>query len=79
MTIEKLFDMSLDELRALDHAGVMREFGHLLPAIRTPIDDLVNRPTKTAERKRVTASQQSEMRDMLASLQSLKASLPKSS
>lgn len=78
MTLNDLLGLPLEQLQAMTNEDLQREFGHLLPAIRTPIQGMAGATDTTAKRKadkNLPSAKQEQYKTMLSSLSAIKSSL----
>jgi len=78
MTIPELLKLSTEQLERMTNEDLMKEFGHLLPQIRTPIEGMAG-ATDTAVKNKADGPTQkfvspkvAKMDDMLARLTQMK-------
>jgi len=78
MTISELLKLPTEALERMTNEDLMREFGHLLPAIRTPIEGMAgatDTPTKVKSdgpTQKFVSPKAAKMDDMLARLSQMK-------
>lgn len=77
MTLSDLLKLPLDQLQGMTNEDLHREFSHLLPQIREPIQGMAgasDSPVKRASDK-LNSPKQEQFATMLASLQQIKGQL----
>ncbi len=78
MTISELLKLSTEQLERMTNEDLQREFGHLLPTIRTPIEGMAgatDTPTKVkadGSPAKFVSPKVAKMDDMLARLSQMK-------